>query len=176
MRNLLGIAQSGLVLDDPGHIRPRGRALPLRLRRFQPEWKRGVHPRSLLVWGGPTVVSWRVTRRLAPRPGARMPRTIVVIPTYNEAENLPLIVPKVLEQDTEIEVSRGRRRVPRRARASSRTTWRSRLAACTCFTEARAGPWVRPTGLGWTGPSSWAPIAWCRWMPTSRTPPRRCPS
>lgn len=33
-----------------------------------------------------------------------MPRTIVVIPTYNEAENLPLLVPKVLEQGPEIEV------------------------------------------------------------------------
>ncbi len=33
-----------------------------------------------------------------------MSRGIVVIPTYNEAENLPLIVPKVLEQDSRIEV------------------------------------------------------------------------
>jgi dolichol-phosphate mannosyltransferase len=33
-----------------------------------------------------------------------MPRTIVVIPTYNEAENLPLLVPLVLEQSPELEV------------------------------------------------------------------------
>lgn len=33
-----------------------------------------------------------------------MPRTIVVVPTYNEAENLPLLVPKILEQDPEIEI------------------------------------------------------------------------
>ncbi len=33
-----------------------------------------------------------------------MSRTVVVIPTYNEAENLPLIVPQVLEQDPAIEV------------------------------------------------------------------------
>lgn len=33
-----------------------------------------------------------------------MPRTIVVIPTYNEAENLPLLVPQVLDQDPGIEV------------------------------------------------------------------------
>jgi dolichol-phosphate mannosyltransferase len=33
-----------------------------------------------------------------------MRRGIVVIPTYNEAENLPLLVPKVLEQDHGIEV------------------------------------------------------------------------
>jgi dolichol-phosphate mannosyltransferase len=33
-----------------------------------------------------------------------MQRIIVVIPTYNEAENLPLIVPKVLERDERIEV------------------------------------------------------------------------
>jgi dolichol-phosphate mannosyltransferase len=33
-----------------------------------------------------------------------MGRTIVVIPTYNEAENLPLIVPQVLEQDPSLEV------------------------------------------------------------------------
>ncbi len=33
-----------------------------------------------------------------------MRRGIVVIPTYNEAENLPLLVPKVLEQDDGIEV------------------------------------------------------------------------
>lgn len=33
-----------------------------------------------------------------------MRRAIVVIPTYNEAENLPLLVPRVLEQDPRIEV------------------------------------------------------------------------
>ena len=33
-----------------------------------------------------------------------MPRVIVVIPTYNEAENLPLIVPEVLAQGDNIEV------------------------------------------------------------------------
>jgi dolichol-phosphate mannosyltransferase len=33
-----------------------------------------------------------------------MQRCIVIIPTYNEAENLPLIVPKVLERDERIEV------------------------------------------------------------------------
>ncbi|MAJ62193.1 MAG: dolichyl-phosphate beta-D-mannosyltransferase [bacterium TMED88] len=33
-----------------------------------------------------------------------MARTFVVIPTYNEAENLPLIVPEVLEQDPAIEI------------------------------------------------------------------------
>jgi len=31
-------------------------------------------------------------------------RCIVVVPTYNEAENLPLLLPKVLEQDPRIEV------------------------------------------------------------------------
>ena len=33
-----------------------------------------------------------------------MSRVVVVIPTFNEAENLPLIVPKVLEQDSRFEV------------------------------------------------------------------------
>jgi dolichol-phosphate mannosyltransferase len=33
-----------------------------------------------------------------------MHRAIVVIPTYNESENLPLIVPQVLEQDPRLEV------------------------------------------------------------------------
>ncbi len=33
-----------------------------------------------------------------------MQRGIVVIPTYNEAENLPLLVPQVLDQDPRIEV------------------------------------------------------------------------
>ena len=33
-----------------------------------------------------------------------MPRTLVVLPTYNEAENLPLIVPEILEQDPSVEV------------------------------------------------------------------------
>ena len=33
-----------------------------------------------------------------------MSRVIVVIPTYNEAENLPLLVPEVLAQDPRIEV------------------------------------------------------------------------
>lgn len=33
-----------------------------------------------------------------------MSRAIVVLPTYDEAENLPLIVPKILEQDPSLEV------------------------------------------------------------------------
>lgn len=33
-----------------------------------------------------------------------MSRVIVVVPTYNEAENLPLLVPRVLAQDPRIEV------------------------------------------------------------------------
>ena len=33
-----------------------------------------------------------------------MPRTIVVLPTYDEAENLPLIVPEILDQDPLLEV------------------------------------------------------------------------
>ncbi len=33
-----------------------------------------------------------------------MPRTIVVIPTYNEVENLALLVPRVLDQDPDLEV------------------------------------------------------------------------
>jgi dolichol-phosphate mannosyltransferase len=33
-----------------------------------------------------------------------MPLTIVVLPTYNEAENLPLIVPEILDQSSELEV------------------------------------------------------------------------
>ena len=33
-----------------------------------------------------------------------MRRGIVVIPTYNEVENLPLLVPRVLEQDPRLEV------------------------------------------------------------------------
>jgi dolichol-phosphate mannosyltransferase len=33
-----------------------------------------------------------------------MSRVIVIIPTYNEAENLPLIVPEVLDQDPRVEV------------------------------------------------------------------------
>jgi len=31
-------------------------------------------------------------------------RAVVIIPTYNEAENLPLLVPRVLEQDPRLEV------------------------------------------------------------------------
>ena len=33
-----------------------------------------------------------------------MQRVVVVIPTYNEAENLPLLVPRVLEQDPRISI------------------------------------------------------------------------
>ncbi len=31
-------------------------------------------------------------------------RALVIVPTYNEAENLPLVVPRILEQDKRIEV------------------------------------------------------------------------
>ena len=33
-----------------------------------------------------------------------MSRAIVVVPTYNEAENLPLLIPKILERDARLEV------------------------------------------------------------------------
>ncbi len=36
--------------------------------------------------------------------GPLVQRVIVVIPTFNEAENLPLLVPRVLEQDPRIEI------------------------------------------------------------------------
>ena len=36
-----------------------------------------------------------------------MPRTIVVLPTYDEAENLPLIVPRILEQAGELDKETG---------------------------------------------------------------------
>ena len=36
--------------------------------------------------------------------GASLLRVVVVIPTYNEAENLPLLVPRVLEQDPRISI------------------------------------------------------------------------
>ena len=36
--------------------------------------------------------------------GSAVQRVIVVIPTYNEAENLPLLVPRVLEQDPRLSV------------------------------------------------------------------------
>jgi dolichol-phosphate mannosyltransferase len=36
--------------------------------------------------------------------GRFVQRVVVVIPTYNEAENLPLLVPRVLEQDPRLEV------------------------------------------------------------------------
>jgi dolichol-phosphate mannosyltransferase len=38
-----------------------------------------------------------------PKDGA-VQRVVVVIPTYNEAENLPLLVPRVLEQDPRLEI------------------------------------------------------------------------
>jgi dolichol-phosphate mannosyltransferase len=38
------------------------------------------------------------------RPDDRASRCIVVVPTYNEAENLPLLVPRVLEQSPQIEI------------------------------------------------------------------------
>lgn len=55
---------------------------------------------------------WAVTRDaeaahrpiLRPDQEAPVSRVIAVIPTYNEAENLPLLVPRVLEQDPRIEV------------------------------------------------------------------------
>jgi len=36
--------------------------------------------------------------------GPGMQRIVVVIPTYNEAENLPLLVPRILEQDPRLQV------------------------------------------------------------------------
>jgi len=36
--------------------------------------------------------------------GPSVQRVVVVIPTYNEAENLPLLVPRVLEQDPSISI------------------------------------------------------------------------
>jgi dolichol-phosphate mannosyltransferase len=38
------------------------------------------------------------------RSDPRVQRIVVVIPTFNEAENLPLLVPRILEQDPRIEV------------------------------------------------------------------------
>jgi dolichol-phosphate mannosyltransferase len=44
------------------------------------------------------------SERQTPVTEGRLSRCIVVVPTYNEAENLPLLVPAVLEQDERLQV------------------------------------------------------------------------
>jgi dolichol-phosphate mannosyltransferase len=41
---------------------------------------------------------------MPPPKGRFVQRIVVVVPTYNEAENLPLLVPSILEQDSRLEV------------------------------------------------------------------------
>ena len=44
------------------------------------------------------------TNLSGPAEGARVGRVVVVVPTYNEVENLGLLVPELLEQDPRVEV------------------------------------------------------------------------
>ena len=93
-----------------------------------------------------------------------MPRVIVIIPTYNEAENIPLIVPAVLEQDASIELLVVDDNSPD-GTGNSWTNWRMNLIACIVCTGRQSKAWAPPIERDLPKPSNSERTSSSRWTP-----------
>ena len=95
-------------------------------------------------------------------------RTLVIIPTYNERDNLPLIVGRVHAARPDVARARSSTTEAPTAPVSSPTSWRWPIptASTSCIAPARPGS-ARPI---WpVSPGAWAAgtRCWSRWMPTA---------
>ncbi len=143
---------------------------------------------ALAAAGAVTVIGTDRRRRptragpRAPRPAGRdgagvttPDRVLVIIPTYQERENIEPIVERVLRRGSLGPRPRGGRRQPGRHRQGRPTPWPTTTRACTSCTGPRRPGWVRPTSPVSTGPSTPGTTSWSRWTPTGPTLPNSCP-
>ena len=99
-----------------------------------------------------------------------MTSTLVVVPTYQEAENIALLLGRVLLADPEAHVLVVDDNSP--DGTGDRVAHHRDLGTTVpcCVAPARRA-WGRRTARAspgrWTTATTW----WCRWMPTSRTRP-----
>ncbi len=100
-----------------------------------------------------------------------MSRALVIIPTYNERENLPRLVPAVLGAGSLPGDPGGRRQLPRRRPAPSPTRSPPRSPASTSSTGKGSSASEPPTSPASAGASSAATTSSSRWTPTSPTIP-----
>jgi glycosyltransferase involved in cell wall biosynthesis len=100
-----------------------------------------------------------------------MNRGIVVIPTYNEAENLPLIVPEVLEQDPRLEVLVVDDNSPDGTGRLADELAESTVGSTFCIGR-RSRVSVQRIGPACVWRWISAPISSFKWMPISRILPR----
>ena len=98
-------------------------------------------------------------------------RALVVVPTYNEAVNLPLIVPQILAQDPRLDVLVVDDNSPDGTGPHGRRDGRGRIPGSTCCTGRRRPGWGRPTSPDSAGRWSGTTSSSSRWTPTSPTTP-----
>ena len=100
---------------------------------------------------------------------------LVVIPTYNEAENIESIVDRVLQRRPGDRRAGRRRRLSGRHRRDRRQGRGARGPARARAAPDRQGrPRAPPTWPGSPGDSSAGTTSWSRWTPTARTSPSSC--
>jgi cellulose synthase/poly-beta-1,6-N-acetylglucosamine synthase-like glycosyltransferase len=118
------------------------------------------------------------TRTCGTRPAAeaqRVPKTIVVIPTYNERDNVPRLIPQVLVQAPDLEVLVVDDQSPDGTGALVSELARQD-ARIHLLSRAGRRDSARPIRTASPGRSRMAPTSSSRWTPTSRTRPRCCPA
>ena len=137
---------------------------------------RTVTAADLARWrGGDAVAVFARGRTCGTRPAAeacRVPKTIVVIPTYNERENVPRLIPQVLAQAPDLEVLVVDDQSPDGTGALVAELGRAGPARPPPLAPRPARGSARRTRTASRGRSRTAPTSSSRWTPTSRTRPR----
>ena len=98
-------------------------------------------------------------------------RVLMVVPTYNEAENLEWIVGRLREAQPERRRPRRRRRLARRHRRPRRRAGGGRPGRPRAAPRARRPVWARRTSPASPGRSRPATTSSARWTRTARTSP-----
>ena len=99
----------------------------------------------------------------------------MIIPTYNEAENIKPIVARVRAAVPEARHPRRRRQQPRRHRQARRRARGRRRPRPRPAPQGQGRASAPPTSRASAGASSTATTSWSRWTPTAPTSPRSCP-
>ena len=102
-------------------------------------------------------------------------RVAVIIPTYNERENLEAIAAPGPRRGPGRRPAGRRRQQPGRHRRAGRQAGRRGRATSRCCTGRARAAWARPTSPASAGRWTRATAPWSRWTRTARTSPSSCP-
>ena len=102
-------------------------------------------------------------------------KVLVIIPTYDERENLPLILDRLLSAVPAAHVLVADDGSPDGTGADRRRAGRRRRAGARPAPDGEGRAWAPPTSPGSAGAWSAGTTCWSRWTPTGRTHRSSCP-